>query len=694
MGNRATVIEWSQMNPNTLQALTTLAEFGPIEDWPTLIWSTPELSAVDLLRLMTLIVDDAQSTDPPDPGLQEWVDHFIAQRRIIKALTRAHGCRVIGRQLLFKLSGKARRGVDTILALPAEGAQWNPNEAEKTVQMLKSPHATAVWLVEECNLSSTLVVQKGTFHTFDDGLWDSEDDVVAAHYIWFRGILQHLPAKLASVGLTNETYQIFCKEVNEQAVLVKNLKSDEDASRKDLNTAERSLRNAKESLNLFDKELLPLLEGGLERREFPKIVAAIKGRTTMQIDSSAFDAAPLIVVTPSYAIDFDKALVRLTDGDSLKDTFVDRNSLAHRYLTKSTTVDPLMDTYYAERNHGRDAFWWLTNNAPRFLQLLRYQWGDVTINEDTDDDLRVMLDPSFWEQVEALQRVLGYLMLGAQTAKASFALIGKANTGKSTLAKAIAQIMGEYCSQPDSSVLFPTRGETVRPEDLVKIYGARLAILSEIPNTPIDAGVWKSLTGGDKITFRRLYQQAVEWYAETKILFVGNNPPIVPNDAASRHRFIAIPFLRPVIAPDPSFDTALRREAPAILRWVLEGAYNWQFATTIDNDTPQEALLIPDRWLTYSDHLIEEADPFIEFFTDWVVDDDGFEPFTKLFQLFEVWCSHNGRKPPTSTAFGRLLKARDFEKSRRGENQAVHYRAAIRSTHPDVSLALNKIRAA
>lgn len=675
--------------------LVDLQEYGPVRDWATLIHETDRYSPGELMRAATLIVDDPGA----DPAALAFVAELRENVSVIQAIARHPRAKAPGNDLLLKLKFDL---LHAQVQLPADGAKWDPVAADRLIRQLKAPTETALWVAQY--VKDSLTVQDGrTWYVFDDGLWSAIPDAFAQHYAWFRAVVAHLPERLATVGFTLSTYELLGNMVTDYQAGIARLKRDKDDPDRDEKIAKREgfIRDLRSQLAMFDKELIPIIDTGLERI-FPKVMEALKPLSNMQTPGAAFDANPAIIVTPSYAINLKQAAERRSwalDNYAVEGfydpahtflgaSFVPRRELAGEYLTRSAAIDPVTTTGAADEHDYDSQLLW--HKAPHFMSILRYQWGtlDVDNYEDSLDD------EELWTQVRALQRLLGYAVTGFQSGKCSIALIGPANTGKSTFTRAVKACFGEYCSQPDPSVLIPKRGESVRPEDLVKIYGSRLAILAEVPIQKIDSGTWKALTGGDSIMVRRLYQQAIDWQAQTKILIVGNNPPIMDNDAASRHRFVAVPFKRPVVKADGRLDDRIARETPYITRWILEGALDWYYDTYVNKIDAQEAFQLPTAWREYSQELIESVDTYHDFFTDWVVDSNEYtwHPSTRLYRLFEIWCAQTGNRPPTMNAFGRLMRARDFDKARIGEAKITSYRCSILSGNPEVSSALLQVR--
>jgi putative DNA primase/helicase len=62
-----------------------------------------------------------------------------------------------------------------------------------------------------------------------------------------------------------------------------------------------------------------------------------------------------------------------------------------------------------------------------------------------------------------------------------------------------------------------------------------------------------------------------------KLTFIGNHRPSLHNvDDAMKRRFGIVPFTRKPAKPDPDLPRKLLEEAPAVLRWMIDGCLDWQ----------------------------------------------------------------------------------------------------------------------
>jgi putative DNA primase/helicase len=173
------------------------------------------------------------------------------------------------------------------------------------------------------------------------------------------------------------------------------------------------------------------------------------------------------------------------------------------------------------------------------------------------------------------------------------------------------------------------RGER-HPTELAGLRGARLVTTSET-----EAGRrWaesriKALTGGEAISARFMRQDAFEFKPQLKLLISGNHAPNLVNvDEAMRRRLHVIPFTNTPLEPDKELESKLEVEWPGILRWMIEGAVDWQ----------KNGLVKPEIVVAATEDYFSEQNVFAH----WLDQNCRVEPanshlFSTSRELFESW---------------------------------------------------------
>lgn len=190
----------------------------------------------------------------------------------------------------------------------------------------------------------------------------------------------------------------------------------------------------------------------------------------------------------------------------------------------------------------------------------------LTDTTDSDPDL-----------IRFLQQMAGYALTGSIKEHALFFVYGPGGNGKGVFLNTIQAILSDY-AQTAAMDTFQAVKHAGHPADLAMLRGARLATAQETE----EGGAWaeariKSMTGGDPISARFMRQNFFTYVPQFTLIIVGNHKPALRTvDDAMRRRFNIIPFTHEPKTRDPELPEKLKAEYPAILRWMIEGALDWQ----------------------------------------------------------------------------------------------------------------------
>lgn len=262
------------------------------------------------------------------------------------------------------------------------------------------------------------------------------------------------------------------------------------------------------------------------------------------------------------------------------------------------------------------------------------------------------------ELVAYLQRVCGYALTGSIKEHALFFLHGTGANGKSVFVSTISGIMGDYHRTAPIET-FTVTNSTSHPTDLAGLMGARLVTAVETE----EGRAWaetklKSLTGGDRIAARFMRQDFFEFTPCFKLMIAGNHKPRLRTiDEAIRRRFHLIPFA--VTIPPENRDTdlsaKLRKEWPAILRWMIDGCLAWQ----------RDGLNPPKAVIDATNEYLEEEDAISSWISDKCETGAGKRGASALlFASYKEWAEKNGEFAISQKALiSNLLLRLGIEKS-------------------------------
>lgn len=232
-----------------------------------------------------------------------------------------------------------------------------------------------------------------------------------------------------------------------------------------------------------------------------------------------------------------------------------------------------------------------------------------------------------------LQRAAGYSLTGDTSEEVLFFVHGPAASGKSTFIDAVRAALGEYAATADFET-FLARGVVggVR-NDIARLSGARFVASVEVDQGKrLAEGLLKTITGGDTVTARFLYQEAFEFAPQFKLWLVANDAPHVrDSDDAIWRRILRLPFEQVIPAGqrDPRVKATLRTDARAeVLAWAVQGCLAWQ----------REGLRVPDVVTQATAAYRAEQDPLRDFLAECcVLAPHAWAATADLWDAYQEW---------------------------------------------------------
>ncbi|MBM4274069.1 MAG: DNA primase [Deltaproteobacteria bacterium] len=263
--------------------------------------------------------------------------------------------------------------------------------------------------------------------------------------------------------------------------------------------------------------------------------------------------------------------------------------------------------------------------------------------------------------VEFLQRVVGYTLIGDNRERVFFILYGKGDNGKTTFLETIRALLGDYAQVAEFSTFLVKRSPQVR-NDLAKLQGARFVSASEgDEGARLNAALLKSLTGGDKITTRRLYEEFFEYLPACKIFLATNHKPAVQDTSHGLWRrlcLISFTVTIPLAEQDKTLTAKLTHELQGILSWAVGGCLAWQ----------EQGLDIPEPVRTATQKYQSESDKIGLFLQDCcAIETDARVSIQDLNQAFQTWAEEHGEDPRLIQNLRTKLQDMELIKKRSGK---------------------------
>jgi putative DNA primase/helicase len=269
-----------------------------------------------------------------------------------------------------------------------------------------------------------------------------------------------------------------------------------------------------------------------------------------------------------------------------------------------------------------------------------------------------------------VQRAVGYSLTGDTREECFFCCYGRGSNGKTKQLETLRALSGDYAAQANFDTFLEQRSDRPRP-DIARLAGRRIVTAVEVgENARLSESVIKSVTGGDTVTARQLYERDFEFRPQFKLWLAANHKPIIrATDHAMWRRVHLIPF-------DVSFEGSARddqlaakllAELPGILRWAVDGCQAWL----------EQGLCPPERVVAATAAYKIESDTLGAFLDECCTVDTTNPrtrtPAAELYTAYRRWVDVSGEHAISNTLFGRRLNERGIlaEKAQKGRRYRV-----------------------
>lgn len=257
--------------------------------------------------------------------------------------------------------------------------------------------------------------------------------------------------------------------------------------------------------------------------------------------------------------------------------------------------------------------------------------------------------------IRDFQMMAGYSLLADNPEQVFFVLHGSGKNGKSVTVSTLARVMGDYAANMSAESLMVKRNVGGPRSDIVQQAGARLITAAESDTSHrLSESLIKSLTGGDTITTRTLYQTEREYHIAGKIWFSTNHRPVIRGtDPAIWRRVWLVPF--EVTIPEERRDRyileKLTAEGSGILNWMLEGLGRYY-----ENGGQ---LRMPEKVALATQVYRLDSDIIGQFFNDRCIIDltqDSVIARATLYENYVCWCKEMGENSVSTQTFTNRLR--------------------------------------
>lgn len=181
-----------------------------------------------------------------------------------------------------------------------------------------------------------------------------------------------------------------------------------------------------------------------------------------------------------------------------------------------------------------------------------------------------------FDTIGFIQRVFGSALVGDVSPQKFVVLYGNGANGKSVLRDVLGRLAGSYAAVASAKVFMQSRSDR-HPTEIASLEGKRIVLASEVPTgRSWNDTLLKDLTGGEKMTARRMHKDEFSFTPCGTVIFTANTLPSFPGaqDAMLR-RILLVPMSRQFSEAEQDPNLAIKlfeEEGPAILTWMIEGA--------------------------------------------------------------------------------------------------------------------------
>ena len=255
------------------------------------------------------------------------------------------------------------------------------------------------------------------------------------------------------------------------------------------------------------------------------------------------------------------------------------------------------------------------------------------------------------EWIDYMQWVLGSALTGDTSAQKMYIFYGKTSNGKSTLLRAIAEVLQDFAVIVPND-LFKANKRDNHPTSIMTLYGKRMAILPDFAERQaLDEEIVKMQTG-DLMTGRRMREDYVVFEPTHKTFLATNGlPKITSSKEAVLRRIVPIPFrvtFEGTSLLDKKFINKLRAEKEGILCWLVEGAK--MYYQDPDRKPPKS---IGDLWEWYK----RREDPVTSFIHVCLEKKEGETLSRKeVYDTFQAFCQFFDLNPLSQQVFTRRFR--------------------------------------
>jgi len=273
---------------------------------------------------------------------------------------------------------------------------------------------------------------------------------------------------------------------------------------------------------------------------------------------------------------------------------------------------------------------------------------DVDATCPTFDSFMTRIFNGDLEMILYMQAFAGYCLTGDVSERMMAMWYGNGRNGKTTLAKLLQKMLGDYATTASTSVVLRAPAQSDKTYDIARLKGKRFVTMSESDeNHRMSEARMKNVTGNEEIVCRYLYKNPFVFHPNFKLVLLSNyQPEVSAYDQAVWDRIHPVGFdVRiPDEEKDLKLDEKLWEEAPGVLNWAIQGCLRWQ----------AEGLKKPFKVEQAASEYRESYNTIGRFIDD-CCQRGGRVANKDLYLTYVKWCDGWESTPSSNKEFGKVL---------------------------------------
>jgi P4 family phage/plasmid primase-like protien len=240
---------------------------------------------------------------------------------------------------------------------------------------------------------------------------------------------------------------------------------------------------------------------------------------------------------------------------------------------------------------------------------------------------------------------------------------GSGANGKSKTLELFQLALGDYaCILPVSLLIGKRSAAGAATPELAVTKGKRFCAFQEPEETDkINVGLMKEFTGGDKITTRQLFHEAVTFKPQFKLLLACNKLPHIPSGDGGTWRRLRVTEWGSKFVDSPKAANEFKKDPYLSLKF-----NDWKIALlsiliSYFKEYKQNGLTEPPEVTRFTNRYQESSNVYLEFINDNVIEtkkQSDYIKCTALYHVFRSWFkdSYSDRRAPSGKEFKDYLK--------------------------------------